>query len=633
MDPFNKTKESILINAQIENTDYKSLAIFDIPNKKLIPLKIKEIKNLRNSGICKIKRNIYMIVGGYTQPDMTIKKNTYIIDINSELFMQMPLMHIPRLDCHCVYYKNRVYVISGRKSIKENEFTNQCEYFDMSLKRWVQMKNCDKEIKSIERIFVENNKIMCVISKNDILCYDIKTDNWNLKKNFTYTFNSFYVINSNECLLINSHCNSVCRYDYFSDTVLFDLAIHEYDALENFYIQEIDCLFFLNGSTDSSFLVLDCSTRTIYFYDDSAYKKIFKGYLSIYTAANYFLNTPNDVRGIKNRDILNPNNVFIYGNYDYPLSLVLDLSEEDISWELFPIPEKLHLKSEQGVVYQTANQFMFAGGYDKIRFNKTKDTYSFNPYKNVIDANDSLVKSVSGTSLKRVVIPPSTFNFRRNDEDYCIFLASDYNSYQAFTSITKKWIECPDVGSTVIPNILDVDTAVVVFYINKEHGIEQPKTLLFKVYDYLNNKWINIYEKITHTEISHNFCCNIDAESYLVATRDKDSSIMITQMDLKFSNNSLEDVAFQPLAVIDTNIKSKTLNFFMDKGYIIIIYVNNTLGLTVKAFDMITKKFVNNERVTKIKKALNDAFGYLRLKNPHIFDLFSLYCSNVKTYR
>lgn len=629
MDPFIKSNESILMTADMNQEGDGGLVVFDLPNTKITPLNLNPVDKLKHPGLCKLKKNLYMVVGGYIKTDYEVQKATYIIDIKDGLCIRLPDMHDARFQCECIFYENKVFVISGRHTVKDFTYINQCEYYDLVTNRWNRMEDYLEEIKGVERVFIEDNKIVCIFFKALMSSYDIGTNTWTKIKRFTYDIDVFYISNSNNCLAVNNYYNSVCKYDYFKDTILFDLYIDDFKGVQHFYIQEIDCIVFIDDSAKSSFVVYDCNTRAVFHFNEQQYASIFKDYRFMYTTGNYFLRKPTEVLS-ENIDVLDGTNVFIYGNWSYPFSLILHLNMEDVTWKFYPIPERLHLKSEQGLTYLQNNKFIFAGGYDDDRsYVHTSDTYAYNPDNYELEVTEPLVLTVGNIILKRFTIPACYKKSKLADEeDYMVFLANENDEPEIYMPKTKKWQTVPSYDFTFLPNILDIETGAVVFYVKRSQDKTQSNTLVFKSYDLEKQQWWTNYEKPTTSNIYISFCYKLDNLSYLVISDEKEKGIMISKMELVFNQTTLDNVTITPLDKVDTGIKGNTVNFLKDGNNLILLYIDGTFKLKVVSFDLQKMQLIQTTRLAQIDKAIRDAFDYLRFTKLGSFNVFSMFCSN-----
>jgi len=630
MDPFSKSNESILMIADTKVEGDGGLVIFDLPNKKIKPIDILEINDIKSPGICKLKENIYAVIGGFNESDKSIKKSAYIVDIKARFCIRLADMHDARFAGHCVFYDNKIFVVSGRHTVKDFTYINESEYYDLVSDRWYRMTDYKSDIRGIERVFIENNKLVVVFFKNKMSYYDLKSNAWTDVKEFTYDFDSFYVTNDNSCLVVNNYYNSICKYDYFNDTILFDLFIDDFKGIQHFYIKEIDCIIFTDDSSKSSFVVLDCSTRSVIKFDEQQYSEIFQNYMIFSTTGNYTLTRPKKSTD-NNIDILDGKNCFIYGNWNYPFSLIINIEHGDVKYKFYPIPEKLHLKSEQGLTYLKDNEFIFAGGYDDDRsYVHTSDTYAFNPNDSSLQQTEPLVHTVGNIMLRRFNIPKgSNFKKLHNEDDYYIFLVNESDEPEIYLPNAKKWEEVPTYGFTFLPNLLDIEDGAVVFYIKKNPDQGIPNTLVFKVYDLDERQWITTYNKSTDINIYIYFCYRIDLYNYLVINENKDKGIMISNMQLIFGKDgTFEDVKFTELDKIDNKIKGNTVNFFKDGENLVLMYVDAKYKLKVLNFDLVQKKMTKTDRIEKIEETIKSAFDYLRFTKMSAFNTFSVYCAN-----
>lgn len=628
MDPFTKSDEAILMTADMKAQGDGGLVIFDFPAKKITPLGISPVKNLKHPGLCKLRKNIYLVAGGYTANDSKVSKSAYIVDIKSGLVVNLPDMNSARFQFECLFFDNKVYVISGRNTVKNFLYISQCEYYDFVIQKWCKMTDHDDKIKGIQRIFVEGNKIVCIFFKTELSSYDLQTNTWTFQKRFTYDIDAYYVTNSNESLVVNNYYNSICKYDYFKDTILFDYYIDDFKGIHHFYLQEIDCLVFTDDSAKSSFVVLDCSNRNIKVYNEDDYDSIFQNYRFMYPTGNFSLK-PAQLKD-ENIDVLDGHNVFIYGNWNYPFSLVLNLTEDDVTYKFHPVPERLHLKSEQGLTYLEDNKFIFAGGYDDDRsYTHTSDTYAFNPNDDQLAITDPLVQTVGNIMLKRLNMPKDSHVRKlHNEEDYYVFMVNENDEPEIYLPKTGKWSEVEPYGFTFLPNLLDVSTGIVVFFVKKNQGKDKKNVLIFKVYDMAAKNWVTCYEKPTTVNMYIYFCYKIDNFTYLVITDEGVNGIMISKMELVFESTILSDVKFTPLDRIDEEVKGNTINFIMDDNNLVLIYVEKAFQPKIINFDLEKLKVTENDRIKKIRDTIMAAFTYLRFTKFATFSIFSYFCSN-----
>lgn len=630
MDPFTKSARTILMLAKQQELGPGDLVTFDIASKKIEPLADPVLSAVSSPGVCRLDESRYLIAGGFDKATSKVSSKAYILDINTMKCESIADMRVARFDAECVLYQEKVFVISGRESKDTRVFSPKSEYYDLKSKEWRSISDFSGKINRIQRLFIQDDKIVCVINKTSLSHYDDKEDKWTDVKTFVYDIDNFYIAGSKTSLLISSDHRTICSYDYFADTIMLYMFIWDVEGSESFYVKELDSIVFLDNYNRSSYVVFDHANREFYFYDQSAYAKTFMSYVSVKSFDNYHLDKPTSVEKQGRMKSTGSKTMNIFGNYNLPLHLELNLTDDSVDWEVKSIPERLHLKREQGLTRYDDDYLLFAGGIDEKReYIPTSDTYLYNPKSKDLKAFAPLSHTSDSTVLKHVVQATKFNGFKKTSDDkFFIYCMDSSTAPQVYYPSSNKWTDCESYRYNSLATLLDEDDKLVAMFTDRSP--KDPSTYIFyiKLLDTTTNTWKVIHQKPTKSYISYFLCHKLARDSYLVVTVEEQGNLYLSQMDLSYDETGVKDANFTRLSLIDKYVNGINIINFTDGDNLVLIYVSPEYKLRVVMIDLATKKVVDNKRIRAIDKALREVSANMRLYRNSEFATFSFIASD-----
>ena len=634
MDPFKSSSETILIDTGKQNKGDNGFLSMNLNNKTIKPLKNSKVTRLRNASFCKVSPNVFFVAGGYCTERQETVKEAFIYDLEYDLYNRVDDMSQRRQNSTCLFFKNNIYVLFGKDSQQAQNEVMSCEYYSLVDRVWYKLENYNKAVSEVKSAFFIEDQLSVVINDSQIIKYDFITKKWAETKEFSYSFDSFYPVSTKDCVLVNKEYNVIYSYDCYRDLIGTRAYIEDFKGNSHVYIEEINSIIFLDNKDKSSFVIYECDTSKIYFYDDQAYVKLFNDLTHIRSSQNVsYIEKKNEQLKSNKLGMIKGNSIYIFGNHKTPFKLTF-LKEEGkaITWDISPVPESLHLKSEQGLTYYDDNQFIFAGGYeDEEKFEETTDTYLYNPDIQKVQIVETLVNGSGNSKLTRVALPGAVKKFVNiaDDDSFIIFMVNEQNEPEYFNPIGKEWTIAAPYDHLFLPNVLDITDALTLFYI--DNTVKDKSTFRLKVFLLSSNSWVELFAKEVDFQMYQYFCHKMDQNLYLILTVHPDKGTMITKMNLKFKQDKsgIEDIVFEPIELVTKGIKASIVNYFVYEMTITLLIVDENTKLVIRSFNTTKLQFEESDLSKNFIKAFNDAFFSLRYTNRlWTFNQFSFFCAN-----
>ena len=596
--------QNIILGYSINTKTTKNeFSTWNLSTSKITTLNIPELTPYKFPSVCKISKNLYFITGGLINKK-DLSSQTWILNTETKKIYATKNSRAACYDSYLIKIGNKILSISGKKSY--SELLNNFCYYSFIHMEWFDLPKIPFVVKGIRTVFSdENNDLYVILYPKKLIKFDFKENCWLEKKNFIYDFNKFFITKDNKCLLFNEYHNVVYEYNFYDETIKTKFLLDDMEISDCFYISEADSIVFVDNDDGNMFLVYNCKSENLKYYDSSSYNKYFGVFKWFRTYNNLQIKKNDNKNDFKfNLDNDLDNKCFIFGNFHHPFKLTLDLKNETIKNEFFP--ENLHLKQEQAVDFYDNNNLLFAGGYDDdVSYHTVSDCYIYNPLTNENKKFAKLSYKLGDCYLQKINIDNKTHHF----------VISSKNDIQLYEEEKNEWFEIASLGiDDYLPISLGLKDRLMVFYM-QNIGQEDQK-ITFSSYDIKTNKWTEVISKPkTDKVINLKFCREIRENEYLVIENGKELEILTKMTFVKDENNKVIDVTFEEIGDLSMfHIKAYILSYCVIDDIICFMFVNSNFVLNFVGYDLVNNKIVRNEKIQKIEKLVKDCLDEMRLE-------------------